>query len=528
MILTALWGDFTFDSKISRIKTTNVMDRTQAKFLAESALELGITRLRLYKEAYNMWSKNPDAKNAVNIQLLNQIWELPFMYPLPLPPGAGAQVKASIDDFSKNAILEGEFKLSIQNISSKLNLNSLRVDILTKIPDLNPNNPGVANNQLSVDDPNHPDHPNNPANQKDPAFSVEQQLINHLILKFNEKKEEDETFDDRYGSLDPIQLVANLKYYMSDKGANRLQNTPVEQRYPEAEQSFDEAKVSPKFGPLSSFSEMSLIPGWDEEIINLIKDEFGVFPSVQIDLNKLTDSMLRLLIPSMSPDDVKQFFEYRDDPNTPRVETQQPIENRGVDPRFMIQGGGPRIDLSGFFPERANTSYDPNKAIGGENVPYKPAGFFRSFLGDPANRKNVEAQQGQGAKWEAETARTKQRAERKQDLEDEIALREKGPNARFAAEQKRLDDKAIQDEIERNNAIDLALLKEGNEDVLRDVDMVRKEVLAAEEGKRKDRELDIRAALLLCAPPRDFAQTSHESDRASFGAISCKAKQREL
>jgi general secretion pathway protein K len=319
MILTALWGDFTFDSKISRIKTTNVMDRTQAKFLAESALELGITRLRLYKEAYNMWSKNPDAKNAVNIQLLNQIWELPFMYPLPLPPSAGAQVKASIDDFAKNAILEGEFKLSIQNISSKLNLNSLRVDILTKIPDINPANPGAAANQLSVDDPNHPDHPDNPANQKDPAFSVEQQLINHLTLKFNEKKEEDETFDDRYGSLDPIQLVANLKYYMSDKGANRLQNTPVEQRYPEAEQSFDEAKVSPKFGPLSSFSEMNLIPGWDEEIINLVKDEFGVFPSVQIDLNKLTDSMLRLLIPSMSPDDVKQFFEYRDDPNTPHV-----------------------------------------------------------------------------------------------------------------------------------------------------------------------------------------------------------------
>ena len=84
-----------------------------------------------------------------------------------------------------------------------------------------------------------------------------------------------------------------------------------------------------------------------------------------------------------------------EDPNVPRgatVETQQPITQRGVDPRFMIQGNGPRIDLSGFFPERANTSYDPSKAIGGENVPYKPAGFFRSFLGDPANRKNIESQ----------------------------------------------------------------------------------------------------------------------------------------
>jgi len=78
-----------------------------------------------------------------------------------------------------------------------------------------------------------------------------------------------------------------------------------------------------------------------------------------------------------------------EDPNAPRVETQQPITQRGVDPRFMIQGGGPRLDFSGLVPERANPNYDPNKAIGGENVPYKPAGFFRSFLGDPSNRMNV-------------------------------------------------------------------------------------------------------------------------------------------
>jgi hypothetical protein len=84
------------------------------------------------------------------------------------------------------------------------------------------------------------------------------------------------------------------------------------------------------------------------------------------------------------------------------TETQQPIENRGMDPRFMIQGGGPRIDLSGFFPERANKNYDPSKAIGGENVPYQASGFFRGLMGDPANRKNIEAQLAQGAEWKAD------------------------------------------------------------------------------------------------------------------------------
>jgi hypothetical protein len=36
-----------------------------------------------------------------------------------------------------------------------------------------------------------------------------------------------------------------------------------------------------------------------------------------IDLNKITDSMLRLLIPGISDEDVTKFFEYRDNPKTP-------------------------------------------------------------------------------------------------------------------------------------------------------------------------------------------------------------------
>lgn len=178
-----------------------------------------------------------------------------------------------------------------------------------------------------------------------------------------------------------------------------------------------------------------------------------------------------------------------EDPNAPRVETQQPITQPGFDPRFMIQGGGPRIDLSGFFPERANTAYDPSKAIGGENVPYKPAGFFRSFLGDPANRMNIEAQQAQGAEWREDAKETKRRQERKQDLEEEIALREKGPMERFKAEQKRLDDKAIRDEIAAENAIDLKLFEEGNEAVLRDADMVRKEKADADKLALEERRV---------------------------------------
>jgi hypothetical protein len=172
-----------------------------------------------------------------------------------------------------------------------------------------------------------------------------------------------------------------------------------------------------------------------------------------------------------------------EDPNAPRVETQQPITQRGVDPRFMIQGGGPRLDFSGLVPERANPNYDPNKAIGGENVPYKPSGFFRSFLGDPSNRMNIEAQQAQGAEWRADAKAAKERAERKQDILDEIEAREKGPQKRFETTEARLAESERKAGLERALDRDRAFL-EGNRNWVSGQEKSAREAIrdAAEQG----------------------------------------------
>ena len=117
------------------------------------------------------------------------------------------------------------------------------------------------------------------------------------------------------------------------------------------------------------------------------------------------------------------------------TETQQPIESRGSSARYMIQGGGPRIDLSFLVPERANPNYDPNKAIGGENVPYMESkgvgGFFRRLLGDESNRMNIEAQQAQGAEWRE----ARKEAEKEERLLKRIQEADKPTQARFEASQ---------------------------------------------------------------------------------------------
>ena len=117
------------------------------------------------------------------------------------------------------------------------------------------------------------------------------------------------------------------------------------------------------------------------------------------------------------------------------TETQQPIENRGDSARYMLQTGGPRLDLSFLVPERVNPAYDPSKAIGGENVPYQESkgigGFFRRMLGDESNRMNIEAQQGQAAEWKADADEQK----KEERLLNRIREADKPTQARFEASQ---------------------------------------------------------------------------------------------
>jgi hypothetical protein len=181
-------------------------------------------------------------------------------------------------------------------------------------------------------------------------------------------------------------------------------------------------------------------------------------------------------------------------------------------PAITAQGRSPRYDAGSIMgvisslrsPGEANTTYDPSKPIGGENVPYKPTtgigGALSRFFGNQANEMNVAAQEQQAAEKMAEEATAKERQAKKEDLAEEIALRAKEPARQFDVEQKRLADKAIRDEIKGYEDEAVRLAREGQEDVLRDADMVRKEALAAEEGKRRDRELDIRESAI--KPPR--------------------------
>ena len=309
ILLMAIYGEFTFESKISRIKATNVMDRSQAKLLAESGLAMAMTRLRLYKEAFNKLENNSAAKSQVPPQLLNQLWEVPFIFPVPIGAGANASVKETVQKFTDDSLLDGSMRVTVTNVSNRMNLNLLRFDTAAKaaIPDSDgdgrPDDEDNANDGIIDTNPS--------AIQNN--VSIDQSLYFLLKRLVDEKKEKDQAFDDRYSNINYQQLVTNLKYYISD-----YQSLVTDPLAGEAEATYQRIPLTPKYGPLSSASELYAIPGWDDELIELIQNEFSVYPSAQIDLNKLTANMLRILVPNIDDSQIQDFFEYRDNPEQPK------------------------------------------------------------------------------------------------------------------------------------------------------------------------------------------------------------------
>ena len=204
------------------------------------------------------------------------------------------------------------------------------------------------------------------------------------------------------------------------------------------------------------------------------------------------------------------------------TETQQPIENRGDSARYMIQGGGPKIDLSFLVPERANKTFDPSKAIGGENVPYQESkgvgGFFRRLLGDESNRMNIEAQQAQGAEWrEAE-----KEAQKEERLLNRMREADKPTQARFEASQRAAEKTeatrvAAENERLRLEGERLGLTKQQIEDARQD----RIARLEAEKLERDARIEDMRTrnALADAAFGRSMLPTAQAISTGQGGVL---------
>lgn len=301
-VLITLVYTFQFETQIFKNTVYNSQEKQKARLAAESGLNIAISRLNLYKDAYNTLQTNKDFKDFVTIESLNMIWSTPFIYPFPNINNS-IKVKSALESFNKDNLLDESMKISvsIQSYSNRLNLNMLDLSVF-KTENKQKNKNTNSNDSNEDDD-----------EDDESGLFVEKELERILNLAVDRKREEDESFAIKYSNFDAKLLISSIKHYIIPK------NKFTDSYTSEIESILFEKGQKLKHKPLQSLTEINALPGWDQEIIELIKNDITVHGGKFIDLNKINENVLNFLLPSLEEEQIKEFFEYRDNPDKPVI-----------------------------------------------------------------------------------------------------------------------------------------------------------------------------------------------------------------
>lgn len=313
-ILTFILAEFTFETKLNKIKIYNQQDRVQARLNAEAGLNFALAKLRLYQEGRNRIEKDENLKNAFPSSDLESILIEPFIFPPPVPSKANIIQRTALDEFIKKTIFNGEVSITFNKVSGFLNPNGLRAKPAAETGGTGlgqiAGEPDAAQSQQpdgQSGDGQSGDGNDQQKKQETPAHLViERKLVETLQRLLKDKNDSDEEFHARYSNVDPNYLVQELKYYVNNRGGyqgNDLQ---------EIEAKFSQKNITPKFAPLNTIDELYSLPSWDDALVDLVKDRLSVHEVSVIPVNEMTLEDLKILFPSINNIQIEEFFKYRD------------------------------------------------------------------------------------------------------------------------------------------------------------------------------------------------------------------------
>jgi len=306
-ILTFILAEFTFEVKLNKIKTYNYQDKIKARLMAESGLNFAMAKLRVYQEGRNLIEKNENLKKVIKPNDIEAPVVMPFIYPIPVPKGANVIQRNALTEFTKNTVLQGELSLSISPVKGFLNPNNMRVKVKKQSDDDGDDDGSGSSSEDQGED----------SEKTSPHIYIEKKLIETLAQAINDKREADDDFNSEYGNVNPELLIKELKYYVSDpKNFNDPERAEIEAMYLAKD-------IVPKHAPLTSIDELYLLEGWDDAIVDLIKDQLTIHEVAVISLNELTKSQLKIIFPDITPVQSEEFFLHRDGDPVKKIEAQE-------------------------------------------------------------------------------------------------------------------------------------------------------------------------------------------------------------
>lgn len=311
-MLSLLVVEFTYVSKVNHIMSANSMDRVKALYMAKTGFKLSLLRLKAYQHVRSLGDakgKNGGSSPLASIAkaipqgVIEKIWSFPLIFPIPEnAPGVTIAGRERLKKFKEESSLDGSFTAVIESVSSKYNLNLLLAPFAPE-PKPSPSSTAsptpspTATSTPTTEDDGDPDTNPSPTPSFDPELA-RKSLSDFLGQILQNKIENDPDFEDQFRNFRLEDLVDGIVSWA---------DVTYEARSPQSDH-----PVAIKKAPFYSISELHMVPYMEDELYELFSSSLTAGATPGINVNTMDEKMLRALIPNLTDEEVKDFFEHRD------------------------------------------------------------------------------------------------------------------------------------------------------------------------------------------------------------------------
>ncbi|MBC7385217.1 MAG: general secretion pathway protein GspK [Cryobacterium sp.] len=303
-VLSVVVTEFTYVAQVNARSTADSSDQIKAHYLAKTGFKLSLLRLRAFKVLKELGKKGGGMPEIPKF-VLDQIWGFPFFYPIPSGvPGLTVAMKDEIEKFQTETTLPGKFSATIESESNKISINSL-IKSMAPTP-IAADGPKPAGNASGNDGtkPATPAAAGTVGPKKDAnKYDVEEArkgFKDFLAKLLEEKTKKDPDFADQYRDLDIEELYDNIlgwvDFSYQPKNMGSHQPLPYKRE------------------PFYSMTELHMVRPIDDGLYDLIAPNFTPFSTAGVNVNKIREPMLRVLLSGITDEEVTEFFKFRDDP----------------------------------------------------------------------------------------------------------------------------------------------------------------------------------------------------------------------
>ncbi len=253
----------TYETVIEYKLSSSMVNDLKAHYAARAGIEMSLLRLQIYKKAVHQFGKTLGPNSSV----LNQIWQMPFVWPPVIPNEAQRIDREAIKEIVKESLMKSSYITTITDGGSKIDLSDL-------------------------------DSPSKTLKQ-----SIHRQLLNVLYNKIDN----DPDWSDN-NSFDPEQIVDNIQDWV-DKDEQTTDGGSESSLYTD----YKEGQWPPN-RTFRTIEELRLVSGVTENIYQLLAPQVTIYGFKGINVNLVAKEVFQSFSSEITDELAEQIVEYRDDP----------------------------------------------------------------------------------------------------------------------------------------------------------------------------------------------------------------------